>query len=46
LLSVYKKRFREMAEAISLEMGAPIDWATDVQTASGQSHIGRFHFKT
>ena len=32
LLSVYKKRFREMAEAISLEMGAPMDWATNVQT--------------
>ncbi len=42
LLSVYKKRFREMAEAISLEMGAPIDWATDVQTASGQSHLEDF----
>ncbi|MDA8932839.1 aldehyde dehydrogenase family protein, partial [Candidatus Pelagibacter ubique] len=31
LLSVYKKRSREMAEAISLEMGAPMDWATEVQ---------------
>ena len=31
LLVVYKKRFGEMAEAISLEMGAPMDWATDVQ---------------
>ena len=26
-----------MAEAISSEMGAPMDWATDVQTASGQT---------
>ena len=26
LSSVYKKRFNEMAEAISLEMGAPMDW--------------------
>ena len=42
LLSVYKKRSVEMAEAISLEMGAPIDWATDVQTASGQSHLEDF----
>ena len=42
LLSVYKKRSREMAEAISLEMGAPMDWATDVQTASGQSHLEDF----
>jgi aldehyde dehydrogenase (NAD+) len=45
LLLVYKKRFGEMAEAISLEMGAPMDWATDVQTASGQAHFGRFYFK-
>ena len=42
LLSVYKKRFREMAEAISLEMGAPMDWATDVQTASGRDHLEDF----
>ena len=31
-----------MAEAISLEMGAPMDWAADVQTASGQSHLEDF----
>jgi len=31
-----------MAEAISLEMGAPMDWATEVQTASGQSHLEDF----
>ena len=42
LLVVYKKRFGEMAEAISLEMGAPIDWATDVQTASGRDHLEDF----
>ena len=42
LLSIYKKRFKEMAEAISLEMGAPMDWATDVQTASGQTHLEDF----
>ena len=42
LLSVYKKRSREMAEAISLEMGAPMDWATEVQTASGRSHLEDF----
>jgi len=42
LLSIYKKRFGEMAEAISLEMGAPMDWATDVQTASGQAHLEDF----
>ena len=42
LLLVYKKRFGEMAEAISLEMGAPIDWSTNVQTASGQAHLEDF----
>ena len=42
LLSVYKKRSVEMTEAISLEMGAPMDWAADVQTASGQSHLEDF----
>ena len=42
LLSIYKKRFNEMAEAISMEMGAPMDWASDVQTASGQTHLEDF----
>ncbi len=42
LLTVYKKRFDEMANAISLEMGAPMDWSTNVQTATGQSHIEDF----
>ncbi len=42
LLLIYKKRFKEMAEAISLEMGAPIDWSSDVQTASGQAHLEDF----
>ena len=42
LLTVYKRRFGEMAEAISLEMGAPMDWATDVQTGSGQAHLEDF----
>ena len=42
LLSIYKKRFGEMAKAISLEMGAPMDWATDVQTASGRDHLEDF----
>ena len=42
LLSIYKKRYSEMADAISMEMGAPMDWSTDVQTASGQSHLEDF----
>jgi len=31
-----------MSEAISTEMGAPIDWAKEVQTASGQAHLEDF----
>ncbi len=42
LLKIYKKKFNEMALAISTEMGAPIDWATSVQAASGQSHLEDF----
>ncbi len=42
LLIIYKKRFNEMTEAISMEMGAPIDWSSSVQTASGQSHLEDF----
>ncbi len=42
LLEIYTKRSGEMANAISLEMGAPMDWSTDVQTASGQSHLEDF----
>ena len=42
LLTIYKKRFDEMANAISMEMGAPMDWSTNVQTATGQSHIEDF----
>ena len=42
LLEIYKKRFKEMAEAISMEMGAPIEWSTNVQTSSGQSHLEDF----
>ncbi len=42
LLLIYKKRFKEMAEVISLEMGAPMDWSSEVQTASGQAHLEDF----
>ncbi|MBI29567.1 MAG: 3-succinoylsemialdehyde-pyridine dehydrogenase [Alphaproteobacteria bacterium MarineAlpha5_Bin11] len=42
LYEIYKSRWEEMAKSISLEMGAPIDWATNVQTASGASHIKDF----
>jgi len=42
LLKVYKKRFGEMATAMSMEMGSPIDFATSVHAASGQSHLEDF----
>jgi len=42
LLNVYIKRSDEMAEAISFEMGAPIDWATEQQSKSGENHIKNF----
>ena len=42
LLSIYIKRSSEMAEAISVEMGAPIDWATEQQSKSGEDHIKNF----
>jgi len=42
LLKIYKKRFNEMAEAMSMEMGAPIDYATSTHALSGQSHIEDF----
>jgi len=42
LLKIYKKKFNEMAEAITMEMGAPIDYSSSTHTTSGQSHIEDF----
>ena len=42
LLTIYKKRFNEMTKAISMEMGAPMDWSSSAQTTSGQSHLEDF----
>ncbi|MBI66091.1 MAG: aldehyde dehydrogenase family protein [Candidatus Marinimicrobia bacterium] len=42
LLEIYIKRSKEMAKSISIEMGAPIDWANDQQSESGESHIKTF----
>ena len=42
LLDIYKRRYSEMVEAISMEMGAPMDWSRDSQTSSGQSHLEDF----
>ena len=39
LYDIYKKRWADMAKAISLEMGAPIDFSTQLQAGTGASHI-------
>ena len=42
ILAVYKRRSGEMAQAISLEMGAPIDMSRADQTTSGDWHMEGF----
>ena len=42
LLNIYIARSEEMTKAISLEMGAPMDWASSAQMGSGKSHIEDF----
>ena len=42
LYQIYQSRWDEMTKAISLEMGAPLDWASNAQTASGSDHINDF----
>ena len=42
LYVIYKKRWAEMAKLISLEMGAPINFSTEMQAATGASHIKSF----
>ena len=42
LYVVYKKRWAEMAKLISLEMGAPMTFSTEMQAATGASHINSF----
>ena len=51
-VSAYKARFSEMGEAISLEMGAPISFATRFQAGAGMGHyraaakvLENFHFQ-
>lgn len=39
LLSAYMDRYDEMSQAISQEMGAPIDFATAAQADCGRGHI-------
>ena len=42
LLNVYQKRSDDLAEAMSVEMGAPIDLARTAQAGSGTWHIQNF----
>ena len=42
ILTVYKARSEDMSQAISMEMGAPIDLARNSQTPSGTWHIEGF----
>ena len=42
LLEVYNARAADMAEAISLEMGAPIDMSREQQVTAGSWHISNF----
>ena len=42
LYDIYKSRGEEMAQAISLEMGAPIDMARQQQVGAGIGHIKSF----
>ncbi|MBE2277502.1 MAG: aldehyde dehydrogenase family protein [Rhodobacteraceae bacterium] len=39
ILEVYNARYEEFAQAMSTEMGAPIEWARGAQAWAGQVHI-------
>ena len=42
LLKIYNKRYDEMTDAITTELGCPKDWCAANQTSSGASHIEDF----
>jgi aldehyde dehydrogenase (NAD+) len=42
ILDIYSQRLDDMAQAISMEMGAPIDLARNSQATSGTWHISNF----
>ncbi len=42
LYEIYKSRWAEITETMSLEMGAPLDWSSLAQTSSGADHIKDF----
>ncbi len=41
VIAIYKKRYEEMAEAISDEMGAPLAFSRDAQVAAGLGHLSQ-----
>lgn len=43
IVNVYKKRFNEMGATISMEMGAPIAFATRFQAGAGMGHYKTAH---
>ena len=42
LLEIYMKRWDEITQTMSDEMGAPLDWSSSAQTTSGADHIKDF----
>ena len=42
LLEIYKSRWSDMSATISMEMGAPIEMATEQQCSTGAGHIKAF----
>ena len=42
LYEIYKKRWNDISDAITLEMGAPKDFSTKMQASAGASHIKSF----
>ncbi|WP_375698822.1 aldehyde dehydrogenase family protein [Pseudophaeobacter sp. TrK17] len=42
LIEIYSKRSEEMAQAMSIEMGAPIDMARSQQVGAGSYHLQNF----
>ena len=40
ILAIYKSRYEEFVEAISLEMGSPITLSRDEQAYTGIEHLG------
>ena len=42
LLEIYMRRWDEITQTMSEEMGAPLDWSSSAQTTSGADHIKDF----